>query len=414
MISKQKNELILVVALNAMVMLCLLKPDFLSLTLPVLLFCTIIAFIQKNRPAAELFSNRFWNLSLLLPLIFLIGSFNTINSEKAWFEIIQKISIPIFGFIMVWPISDFSRFFINIRKYYLVSISITVLISLFFSIKLFFLTNSVEAFLYQNFSSSIHPTYYAMFLCMAIIISIENFIKPDFFPKNITLKFILLVIPFIGTILLSTKSGLITLIVLMLYYGFKISFSKINESKNTLKIKLIFWFFVILSSFFILRSDRFYVASLGLKQIHEKPFEELGTAGQRILIWESVLEIAENKWLLGTGVGNDQQALNQTYREKKLVPFYEKSLNAHNQFLQALLILGICGFIFFVVYLSYPLTAGWRLNNPYLICFGIIILINALTESILNRQAGIIFWTLWSFILLVGRNFKNEIEIHKR
>ena len=168
MISKQKNELILVVALNAMVMLCLLKPDFLSLTLPVLLFCTIIAFIQKNRPVAELFSNRFWNLSLLLPLIFLIGSFNTINSEKAWFEIIQKISIPIFGFIMVWPISDFSRFFINMRKYYLVSISITVLISLFFSINF---RISIKHLGLLNQLPKIIANYTFTFPCSLILIS---------------------------------------------------------------------------------------------------------------------------------------------------------------------------------------------------------------------------------------------------
>jgi O-antigen ligase len=410
MISQKKNELILAITLNVIVMLVLIKQEFLSLTLPFLVFCNIVAFIQKNKPFAKLMNNRFWIMSMLLPLFFLIGSLNTINLGKAWFEIIQKLSIPVIGFLIVWPVSDFSHFFTNMRKYYLVSVSLCVLVSLFFATKLFLKTNSYEAFLYTNFSGSNHPSYYAMFLCMALIISVENFIKPDFFHKNTVLKSILLIIPFIGIIVLSSKSGLIAMIAIMLFYGFRISLIKMKESKNAFKIKLLFWSFTLLSSFFILKSDRFYVASLGLKEIHEKPFDELGTAGQRILIWESVLEISKNKWLIGTGVGKDQDALNDKYRQKKLSPFYEKSLNAHNQFLQALLILGICGFVFFIIYLAYPLFVGWKLNDPYLICFGIIIFINALTESILNRQVGVIFWTLWSFILLVARNFKNEIE----
>lgn len=410
MISKQKNDLLLVITLNVMVFLVILKPGLLSIALPVLLYCNFAAFLNKHNRFNEINRNLFWILCLLLPVIYSVGSIYTKDSSKALFEITQKASIPLIGFLMINPIHDFTQFFRNMRKYYLVSVSICVIINLFFSFILYFKTDSYDAFLYTSFSGSIHPSYFSMYLCMALIISIENYVKPDFFLKNIGIKSLLFLIPFGGIILLSSKSGLISMFILLLFYGIRITFGKLKTSKITSKIKLLFLLFGILSIFFIVRSDRFYVATLGLKQIHMKPTDELGTAGQRILIWESALEISKSNWLFGIGVGNDQKALNDKYREKDLKPFYEKSLNAHNQFIQTLLILGIGGLFFIVIYLTYPLFIGWRMNDPYLICFGIIFLINALTESILNRQAGVFFGTLWAFILILGRkNLKLEI-----
>jgi len=411
MISKKTNEIILIAALNVLVILVLLRPGLLSLVLPVLLFCTIVSIIQKNRSFAQLMQNRFWILSLLLPLIYVAGSWNTIHPNKAWFEIIQKLSIPLIGFLMIQAVSDANRFFQHMRKYYLIAISLCVIISLVASGILFLETKSTDAFLYKSFSGSNHPAYYAMFLCMAFVISLENLIKPEYLNKYLAIRILLLIIPTAGILLLSSKSGLITMIALMLYYGLRITFGKVNASKNAFKIKISFWLALVLMSVFILKSDRFYVATLGLKQIHEKPFEELGTAGQRLLIWESVLEVSKDYPFFGTGVGNDQEILNNNYRQKNLIPFYEKSLNAHNQFLQALLVLGVLGLLFFIIYLLYPFVMGLRLNDPYLTGFGIIVLMNALTESILNRQSGVLFWTLWGFVLLIGRQIP-EINLN--
>jgi O-antigen ligase len=407
MISKNKNDLLLVITINVMVLFVILKPGLLSITLPVLLYCNFAAFINKHNRFNEINRNLFWIACLLLPVIYSVGSIYTKDTSKALFEITQKASIPLIGFLMINPIYDLTQFFRNMRKIYLVSVSACVLINLLNSAIIFFKTNSYDAFLYSNFSDSIHPSYYSMYLCMALIISVENFIKPDFFIKNMGIKSLLFLIPFAGIILLSSKSGLISMFIIMFFYSIRFAFSKKNTSKITSKFKLLICLFTLLSIFLIIKSDRFYVAMLGLKQIHIKPIDELGTAGQRILIWESALEISKSKWLLGIGVGNDQKALNDKYLEKGLMPFYEKSLNAHNQFIQTLLILGICGLFFIVFYLTYPLFLGWRFNDPYLICFGIIFLLNALTESILNRQAGVFFWTLWTFILILGRKNLN-------
>ena len=340
MISKHKNDLLLVITINVMVLFVILKPGLLSITIPVLLYCNFAAFINKHNRFNEINRNLFWILCLLLPLIYSVGSIYTKDSSKALFEITQKASIPLMGFLMINPIYDFTQFFRNMRKYYLVSASMCLIINLFFSTILYFKINSFDAFLYTSFSGSIHPSYFSMYLCMALVISIENYIKPDFFINNSGFKSILFFIPFGGIVLLSSKSGLIAMFILLLFYVIRITFGKLKTSKITSKFKIIFLLFGILSIFFIVKSDRFYVATLGLKQIHMKPTDELGTAGQRIIIWESALQISKSNLLLGIGVGNDQKALNDKYREKELVPFYEKSLNAHNQFIQTLLILG--------------------------------------------------------------------------
>jgi hypothetical protein len=130
MISKKNNEIILIAALNVLVILVLLSPGLLSLVLPVMLFCTIVSIVQKNRIYSRLMHNRFWMLSLLLPLIYIVGSWNTNYPNKALFEVIQKLSIPLIGFLMIQVVSDSNRFFQNMRKYYLIAISLCVVISL--------------------------------------------------------------------------------------------------------------------------------------------------------------------------------------------------------------------------------------------------------------------------------------------
>lgn len=400
MINEKNNEIIFIAALNLLVILLLLSPGLISLVLPVILFCTIISFIQKKRIDAQLMQNRFWMWSLFLPIIYILGSWNTKYPNNALFEITQKLSVPLIGFVIIQVVSDSKRFFQTMRKYYLFAISLCVFISLFKSCIVYLETKSTDTFLYKNFSGANHPTYYAMFLCMALVISLENIWKPDFLKQHLFIRILLLVIPFTGICLLSSKSGLLTMIGLLFYFGLKITIGKLNTLKYAFTIKMSFWIVLIVTSIFILKSDRFYVASLGLKQIHEIPVEELGTAGQRLLIWESVLEVCEKHPLFGTGVGNEQAILNKIYHQKNLIPFYEKSLNAHNQFLQAFLVFGILGLLFFLFYLLYPLIIGIRIHDPYLIGFGIIILMNALTESILNRQSGVVFWTIWGFILL--------------
>jgi hypothetical protein len=224
MISKKTNEIILIAALNVLVILVILSPGLLSLVLPVMLFCTIVSLIQKKRIYSGLMHNRFWILSLLLPLIYIAGSWNTNYPNKALFEIIQKLSIPLIGFLMIQVVSDSNRFFKNMRIYYLIAISLCVVISLITSCILYLETTSTDAFLYKNFSGANHPTYYAMFLCMAFVISLENILKPEYLNKYLFIRILLLIIPIAGILLLSSKSGLLTLIALMFYFGLRITF----------------------------------------------------------------------------------------------------------------------------------------------------------------------------------------------
>jgi hypothetical protein len=55
--------------------------------------------------------------------------------------------------------------------------------------------------------------------------------------------------------------------------------------------------------------------------------------------------------------------------------------------------------------LLYPLWLGYKNKDYLLIAFAIIIIFNACTESILNRQAGVIFFTVWAVIL--SRNYSS-------
>jgi O-antigen ligase len=73
-------------------------------------------------------------------------------------------------------------------------------------------------------------------------------------------------------------------------------------------------------------------------------------------------------------------------------------LNAHNQYLETLLDIGWLGLALLLGLLGYGLVWGWR-QNKLLALFMLISILAFATESYLEAQKGIVFFTLFWTIL---------------
>jgi O-antigen ligase len=120
----------------------------------------------------------------------------------------------------------------------------------------------------------------------------------------------------------------------------------------------------------------------------EKPF--LGVS-YRKQVWSSAVDLIYQSPFWGYGVGDVQEALNNSYKISDI-----KGLNAHNQYFQFILNYGIfiCLILFFLIF---KVIKQCVINKQNVLFFSwLILLFFCLSESILNRQWGVV---LFAFIL---------------
>jgi O-antigen ligase len=117
----------------------------------------------------------------------------------------------------------------------------------------------------------------------------------------------------------------------------------------------------------------------------------------RIVVWNFSSEIIADH-LLGVGTGDVKDQLFNVYRSRGYDLFAEKQLNAHNQFLQTGIAIGVGAMLLLFLVLVGPLLTNGRKLIPIIAVFISLVFITCLFESFLERQAGIIFF---SFILIV-------------
>jgi O-antigen ligase len=131
----------------------------------------------------------------------------------------------------------------------------------------------------------------------------------------------------------------------------------------------------------------------------------------RILIWkESVKLITSNFWF-GVTPGDSHDKLIEAYEREGLTGALIKKLNAHNQFLQTFIGTGLLGFILLLLMTIGSLIYGLFKKNYILSLFSILMILNFLVESMLQAQAGFIFFVFF-FCILTQYNFHKLNKIN--
>jgi len=115
----------------------------------------------------------------------------------------------------------------------------------------------------------------------------------------------------------------------------------------------------------------------------------------RYFIWPSAWRLMLENPVLGTGTGDVKDALLRRYRDDGLTGAYEHRPNAHNQFLQSGVALGLPGLLLLLWSFVAPAAAAFRRHRLYLGMLGLTAFF-CLFESILERQGGIVFYAFFN------------------
>jgi O-antigen ligase len=121
----------------------------------------------------------------------------------------------------------------------------------------------------------------------------------------------------------------------------------------------------------------------------------------RMLIWPCAFEVVKHHPVFGVGTGDSEDHLMGVYKERGLNELYESGLNAHNQYLTIAMRHGVLGLIFFLLNLGLQLYVFIRARMTEAILFSALILGFFVTENVLSRAHGVIFYAFFGSIFLV-------------
>ncbi len=340
-------------------------------------------------------------------ILYLAGMLYSSNTAYGWFDLEVKLSLLLFP--LIFATSDTGSFTASGFRYILIAFvagcfTLSVILILY-SFVHYYLNGVPEAFYYRNLSWYFHPSYIAMYFTFGIAILIRSLISD----RRLTwrwdiLRFALVSWFFFFIILLSSKAGILVT-ALVIAGGLVFLFLKSRSL-----IKTLIWLLIAVAAF-ALSLTLTTVATKRMTTAQEtigKPIsgEERSSTMERMGIWKSGLIVLKSHWMFGVGTGDVKDALMETYRKEHYEAAYSQKLNAHNQYLQTFMALGIPGIITLLGMLLVPFIRSFRQEDFIRFSFVVIFALNIAVESMLETQAGVVFYAFFNCVLLWSVPFR--------
>lgn len=133
------------------------------------------------------------------------------------------------------------------------------------------------------------------------------------------------------------------------------------------------------------------------------------SVNSRSEIWKASMEVAKQHPLIGTGSGDAEKALTETYARNGFEKGVTESYNTHNQYLQVLVETGIIGLLLFTAFLVFCIRVAILDKNYLYLSFLLLFMVNIFTESMLKTQSGVVFFVFFNSLL--GLGFRPKLQV---
>jgi O-antigen ligase len=335
----------------------------------------------------------------------LISLFYTENLQVGLQKVETKASLLLIPMVIA-SLPNLKNHFKFVGWFHVWGNVLALVICLIAAVLRFFENGEFIEFFYSRFSIIEHPGYFTMNVIFALSFVGVQFNKHE---KNYSKTLLVSIFSFllIGVFLLSSRTGIIALpfvlvLILSNYLAKRFSLFKVFVANIVLII-------VLFASIFFIPNVNMRMTSL-INEIttYKNPSEATDAVEMRIAIWTQSRHIIYENWLLGVGLGDTDDQLAEVYKKMNMQKPLTEGYNAHNQFLQTQLSIGIFGTLAQLGILIFLFIFGFKKRNALALCLFIIISSNFLTESILERQSGVVFFSLFVPILLNFKETKNE------
>ncbi len=362
----------------------------------------LLVWFFTGGPKALFVHNRFTKILLAILGFYVLHAlafFYAQNIQESFFALEVKISFLVFPIIFftgnyTWPQM---KFFL---KCFVWGCLLCCLLCIGRAAYLT-VTENETYFFYERLSWFQHPSYLSMYLtfcCVAIL-------QKNIFSRLINGLVLLFFTCFV--LMLSSKTGIAIHFLFLVLVGVS-HFLKKGSYMN------VAWF--SLAAFVVIASVIYFVEPVKqrfqnvVNAFSAETVDKTATESTavRMLIWKEARKIMKESPFLGVSPGDANDKLYEAYRVNGLTGAYDKKLNAHSQYFQTGVGLGVVGIISLALMFAFPVV-----NRPrrLLLFFLLITAVNFLTESMLQTMAGSIFFGYFYALLCFDKELNPKQTI---
>ncbi len=296
----------------------------------------------------------------------------------------------------------------DILKAFWLGIGVAGAICGFWAFYMFFKTGKGEYFFYTNLTAFLdfHPTYFSWYVCFAFF-SFLFFIEKNWEIFSINQKIatvFYLIILAVFNIFLSARIGLISFFGLFgcwflieMYRRKKLLLAVFSIAAFSLVLVFAIWHL----NFLRWRLAPYIPGLIPSERLVELPHDSRKDA------WKAAFSLAQQNPVLGVGCGDVSVELNKVYALNQATEALEKSLNAHNLYLQTQVAVGFVGNSALFMLIFAPLIHSKNKRTKTTIFWCLLFALFGLTEALLEVQRGTLFAAFFfSFTTLLQE--KNE------
>lgn len=385
-----------------------ISPKVSSICIVGLLGFTIAGFVKRkicfqfNKAALFL---------CLLYLAYLVGVLFTNHQNEANDYLVKKLSLLIFPLLLSFRFKEEITFKSSALGL-MFGVVVASMMGLFHSYVLYKEVGDFNnSFGSVRFSYIHHPSYFSIFLTMAIVSCWYGYFQKW---KRFNLLTALLFTFFALTMqfFCFSLAGMLFLFLLGLTIYIVITYKYLSKFLFTISTVLIPIIPVVLYNSNIHIRIEVDSALSVVKEFTGKPVDFIknkkNTASGseiRVIMWiVAYQELKEH--LFGVGTANMDDHL-----EERLMKYDQKELakahyNPHNQFLQTGIEIGIIGLGILLLMIITTFYFAWKHKNWILFILISNLVFNSLFESMLQRQSGVVFYSFWICLLMIYSNSK--------
>lgn len=356
-------------------------------------------------------SNKLMYVFVAFYLLHVIGISFSSNVNQAFFELEKKISFLIFPIVLSGIPNIGKKQFNYILIGFALSCFFASVICISYAFYQYIATGTREYFFYYPLTDIIgtHPIYLAMYVCFDIFILVHLYLVEDYEQTRIRQLLFAAVIGFFIIILflLSARAEIAAFSIIALAAIFLYFFKRKELWKGLGIMTLLLVVFAGLIYFIPNNLERFKEAInyKGEYSINK----QWGGRALRLLKWDCSLDVIKGNFLFGVGTGDAQDELQKCYQSKNYFPLLhweDMKYNAHNQYLQSALDLGLIGLSLFLLCLFVPAYWALKSGNCLFLSFIALFAICCITESMLEVNKGIVFFTFFTSLFMSHFNGK--------
>lgn len=353
-------------------------------------------------------------------LLFLCYPMSLLYTEhlgNGWFNVEKHLSFLFIPLIILT--SEITKKHVDqILDFFVYSLVVLLVFCLLVAIHSYLMTGETEVrvgeiiankFQYYGFVRAIpgwHPTYIAMYLNLAIAIMVVKTAESwRVAGNNIKwLQIMILLFCVVSVLLLSSMAGIVSLVIVLLFLS---SYLLIKYRKKRVLIIFIVVFTAVTGGTAII-DNRISESFKSFYFDEIKPTDDQSERNNltiRLAKWETSFEVIRDNFWFGVAPGDTKYELYKGYMKNQYTYLASKKYNAHNQYLEIMLAFGIVGFSIFTFICGYCLFRGFSEKNLLLITVIFVVGLTCVSESILDRQQGIMFFSLFLPLLTIrGKN----------